>query len=153
MDLNLLVNHIKNLEKKLKDIQAKELSQWEAQADPNPENRMPQEIFKQLKAKLLKEKEEVQSALSKAYETMPEPVNYEEKVIKFKDALSTLRNPEADAGEKNKLLKECIERIEYSRQKPERLTRNPGEKKGTTFTIAGGHWSNPEVNIDVKLKV
>lgn len=144
---------IKSLENKLKQIHAKELAQWEAQADPNPENRMPQDIFKQLKAKLAKEKEEVQQALHKAYETMPEPINYKEKVIKFKDALSTLRNPEADASEKNRLLKECVDRIEYSREKPERLTREPGEKKGTTFTTTGGHWSNPLIDIDVKLKV
>ena len=144
---------IKNLEKKLADIEAKELSQWEAQSDPNPENRMPQAIFKQLNAKLLKEKEEVQLALNKAYETMPEPINYEEKVIKFKDALSTLRNPEADAGEKNKLLKECIDRIEYYRQKPERMKRKPGEKSGTTFTTVGGRWTNTPIEISVKLKV
>ena len=125
---------INNLEKKLKDIQAKELSQWEAQSDPNPENRMPQEIFKQLNAKLLKEKEEVQIALNKAYETMPEPINYEEMIIKFKDALSALRNPDADAGEKNKLLKECIERIEYYR-KP------------------NGRKQNTPIEINVKLKV
>lgn len=142
-------NHIKNLEKKLKDIQAKELAQWEAQADPNPENRMPQEIFKQLNAKLLKEKEEVQCALQKAYESMPEPISYEEKIIKFQDALSTLKNPDADAGEKNKLLKECIERIEYNRAKPQRLTKGGG----VTFTTTGGHWSNPQIYIDVKLKV
>ena len=79
----LHANIIKNLEKKLKDLNAKELAQWEAQSDPNPENRMPQEIFKQLNAKLLKEKDEVQQALNKAYESMPEPVNYEEKVIFF----------------------------------------------------------------------
>lgn len=151
--LKIHQNRIKSLEKKLQDIQAKELSQWEAQSDPNPANRMPQEIFKQLNAKLLKEKEDVQSALNNAYETLPEPVNYKEKVIKFKDALSALRNPEVDAGVKNKLLKECIERIEYTRQKPQRLTKKPGEKSGTTFETAGGRWSNPPVEISVKMKV
>lgn len=151
--IKLHQNLIKNLEKKLKDLQAKELSQWEAQSDPNPENRMPQEIFKQLNAKLLKEKDDVQQALYNAYESMPEPVNYEEKIIKFQDALSALKNPKKDAEEKNKLLKECIDRIDYDRQKPERLSRKPGEKKGTIFKTTGGHWSNPPIQIDVKLKV
>ena len=45
---------IKTLEKKLKDIEAKELAQWEAQASPDPSQRMPAEIFKQLNQKLLK---------------------------------------------------------------------------------------------------
>lgn len=146
-------NLIKNLEKKLKDLQAKELAQWEAQSDPNPENRMPQEIFKQLNAKLLKEKDEVQQALYNAYESMPEPVNYEETVIRFKDALSALRDPKKDAEEKNRLLKLCIDRIDYKREKPQRLMREPGEKKGTRFKTTGGHWSNPPIEIDVKLKV
>lgn len=146
-------NLIKNLEKKLKDIQAKELSQWEAQSDPNPDNRMPQEIFKQLNAKLLKEKDEVQQALYNAYESMPEPINYEEKVVRFKDALSALKNPKVDAEEKNRYLKLCIDRIEYTREQPQRLKREIGEKKGTRFKTTGGHWSNPPIEIDVKLKV
>ena len=66
---------IKNLEKKFKDLQAKELAQWDQQSHPDPAQRMPAEIFKQLNEKLLKEKEEVQQALCKAYEAMPEPVD------------------------------------------------------------------------------
>lgn len=151
--IKLHQNLIKNLEKKLKELQSKELSQWESQSDPNPENRMPQEIFKQLNAKLLKEKDDVQQALYNAYESMPEPVNYEEQLIRFKDALSALKNPKLDPAEKNMHLKSCIDRIEYKREKPERLTRKPGEKKGTIFKSSGGHWSNPPIEINVKLKV
>ena len=146
-------NMIKSLEKKLKSLQDKELAQWEAQSDPNPENRMPQEIFKQLNAKLIKEKTEVQQALKKAYDTIPETINYKEKIVKLNDALSALKNPKIDADEKNKLLKECIDRITYNRAKPERLTRQPGEKKGTTIKTTGGHWTNPTIDLDVKLKV
>lgn len=151
--MRLHQNLIKNLEKKLKDLHAKELSQWEAQTDPNNEDKMPKEIFKELNAKLLKEKDEVQQALCNAYESMPEPINYEEKVIKFKEALSALKNPEIDAEEKNRLIKTCIDRIDYKREKPQRLRKKEGEKRGTTFTTTGGHWSNPPIEIDVKLKV
>ena len=48
---------------------------------------MPQEIFQKLNAKLLNEKEEVRQALCKAYEAVPEPVDYEEKARQFRDAL------------------------------------------------------------------
>lgn len=143
---------IKNLERKLKDLQAKELSQWEAQSDPDEDKRMPQHIFKQLNEKLLNEKAEIQQALCKAYESMPEPVDYEEKIKHFRDALDALRNPDVDPQEKNRLLKVCIERIDYSREKPERLKREPGEKKGTRFTVGGG-WTQPPIEIDVKLRV
>ena len=144
---------IKSLEQKMKDLQAKELSQWEAQSDPDPAKRMPQEIFQQLNAKLLKEKEEVQQALCKAYESMPDPVDYEEKLLKFKDALQALQNPDADPLKQNKLLKACIDRIEYKREKPERIKREPNEKKGTRFKTSGGRWTEPPIELDVTLKI
>lgn len=144
---------IKNLEQKMKDLQAKELSQWEQQSHPDESQRMPPHIFKQLNEKLLKEKEEVQQALCKAYESMPEPVDYEEKLLRFKDALEALKDPEVDAAKQNRLLKACIDRIEYQREKPERLKKEPGEKKGTRFTSVGGRWTNPPIYLDIKLKV
>lgn len=152
---------IKNLEKKMKDLQAKELAQWEAQSDPDEEKRMPQHIFKQLNAKLLKEKEEVHQALCKAYESMPEPVDYEEKIKLFSDALNALRDPNVDAAEKNRLLKRCIDRIEYSREKPERIKSQQvryydKEQKRTRWKSPlnkGGNWTSPPIELDVKLKV
>lgn len=150
---------IKNLEKKKKDLEAREIAQWEKQSDPDPEQRMPPEIFKQLNARLLKEKDEIQQALCKAYESMPEPVDYEEKVKKFRDALNALRDPEADAQTKNRLLKACIERIEYSREKPERLRSDAkrvtvnGRRIKPDGLPRGGSWTNPPIEIDVKLKV
>ena len=152
---------IKNLEKRLKDLQTQEVAQWEAQTHPDPAKRMPEEIFKQLNAKLLKDKEEVQEALCNAKKSMPDPVDYEEKLLRFKDALNTLRDPEADAAEKNKLLKACIERIDYSREQPERIKSQQiryydKEQKRTRYKSplsTGGNWTNPPIELDVKLKV
>lgn len=150
---------IKNLEKKMKDLQAKELSQWEAQSDPDPSKRMPHEIFKQLNEKLLKEKEEVQQALCKAYESMPEPVDYEEKIAMFQDALDALRDSKVDALKKNKLLKACIERIEYNRKPPERIKSQQkrvtinGKRTTVSPLQTGGNWTAPPIELDVKLKV
>lgn len=152
---------IKNLEAKKAELEAKELAQWEAQADPNPDNRMPQHIFKALNDRLLKEKEEVQQALCKAYESMPEPVDYEEKIMLFQNALDTLRNPDSSAAEKNKLLKACIDRIEYHREKPQRVKSqqvryyDPTVKK-TRYKSplkTGGNWTVTPIELDVKLKV
>lgn len=143
---------IKNLKKRMEDINARELAQWEQQSHPDPAQRMPAEIFKQLNEKLLKEKEEVQQALCKAYEAMPEPINYEEKLVKFKDALYALKDPKVDAATKNRLLKACIERIEYSRERPQRMTREEAEKQGIPLRV-GGKWTSPPIEIDVKLRV
>ena len=167
-DADSVIHHekmIKSLEKRLKDIEARELSQWEAQSDPDPSKRMPQAIFKQLNDKLLKEKDEVQEALHNAFLTKPNPVDYETKIAKFRDALDALQNPDVDAAKKNSLLKDCIERITYSRERPERV-KNPEKKtyrngredgKGRRLKPnplkTGATWTNPPVEIDVKLKV
>lgn len=156
---------IKSLEKRLHEIEARELSQWEAQSDPDPSKRMPQAIFKQLNEKLLKEKDEVQEALLKAYSTKPNPVDYEAKIVKFRDALDALQNPDMDAAKKNSLLKDCIERINYSRERPERVkntekkTYRNGREDGKGRRLkpnplkTGATWTNPPVEIEVKLKV
>lgn len=146
----LHVKLIQNLEKKMKDLQAKELSQWESQSHPDLSKRMPHEIFQQLNAKLLKEKEEVQLALCKAKESMPDPVDYEEKLTRFQNAIDALRDPETDNELKNELLKACIERIDYYKEKPVR--KPPANGKGT-FPMTKSTWTNPPIELDVKLKV
>lgn len=152
---------VKRLEAKRKELDAKEIAQWEAQADPDPSKRMPEHVFKVLNERLLKEKEEVRQALCKAYESMPTPVDYEEKLCRFRDALEALDDPDASAQKKNKLLKDCIDRIDYTRKKAERVksqqvryydkeqkrTRNRSPLK------TGGNWTSNPIELDVKLKV
>ena len=146
-------NLINALEKKLKDINARELSQWEAQSNPDPSMRMPQDIFRQLNERLQKEKVDVQEALHQAYETIPPSVNYVEKVQTFRDALNALTDSERSAAEKNRLLRDCIERIEYYREKPVRLKKGEGVKKGEQFKEVGGKWTNPDIDLELHLKV
>lgn len=151
---------IKNLETKQKELEEKELAQWEAQADPDPAKRMPQHIFQQLNEKLLKEKEDVRQALCRAYESMPEPVNYEEKIAQFTEALNALNSHDVDAETKNRLLKACIDRIEYHREAPQRIRSQQvryydKEQKRTRHKSplnTGGNWTSPEIVLDVILK-
>jgi DNA invertase Pin-like site-specific DNA recombinase len=152
---------IKNLEKRLAELEQKELAQWEAQADPNPENRMPPEIFKQLNAKVVKEKEETKKALLTAHETMPTPVDYQNRIYRFRDALEALRDDSVSAEKKNNLLKACIERIEYYRKPPERTKSQKvryydtmAKRTKTKSSLStGGNWTTYPIEIDVKLKV
>ena len=137
----LHIDLISNLEKKIKDLEAQELSQWKMQSDPNPDNRMPQHIFKELNEQLLKEKEEVRDALCKAKESIPQPINYKNKILKFKDALNALRDPNISAKIKNDYLKNIIERIDYSRPPIVRITKENAHlyeedtKKGLQYHI------------------
>ena len=154
---------LKTLEKKMQDLEAKELAQWEAQSNPDPSQRMPTEIFKKLNEKLLKEKEEVREAMCNARKSAPNPTDYEEKLYRFREALDALLNPEVDAQQKNRLLKACIDRIDYKREAPQRVknpekktrknTRLKGECVKQNALPVGGLWTNPPIEIDVKLKV
>ena len=127
---------IGNLKKKLDDIQARELSQWESQSDPDPSKRMPQHIFQALNSKLVKEREETEKALEQAYKTMPTKIDYEQKLITFKTALEALKDDTKSVATKNKLLKQCIKRITYS--------RTGGKRKM-------GEWENTPMELDVQL--
>lgn len=155
---------LKQLEKKMQELEAKELAQWEAQSHPDPTQRMPPHIFAMLNEKLLKEKEEVKEAMCNARKSMPTPVDYRETVVRFQEALDALLNPEVDAQTKNRLLKACIERIDYNRETPQRIKREK-RRRGKRVTIDGKRvyipipdplterWTNPPMEIDIKLKV
>lgn len=112
---------VSGLERKLKDLEEKEVSQWEAQYDP--ELAMPTHIFKKLNEKLLKEKEEVKLSLSKAKESMPKPVNYKEKINKFTDALNTLKDENISIKIKNQYLRDIIDQITIERPPAIKLTK------------------------------
>lgn len=148
---------IKQLKAKQEELLKKELSQWEKYTEEN----MPKEIFDKLNEKVLKEKEEIQEALCKAYESMPTRIDYEEKVYRFKDALEALKDPEVPADKKNAFLKACIDRIDYKREKAERIKSQQTryydkELKKTRWTSplnTGGNWSNPQIELNIKLRV
>ena len=127
-------NLISNLEKKIKELEAQELSQWKMQSDPNPDNRMPQHIFKQLNEEILKEKEEVRDALCKARDALPEPVDYKTKILKFTDALTMLKDPNISAKIKNEYLKDIVERIDYERPPIVRITK----KNAHMYSVESG---------------
>ena len=121
--IELYKNLIKDLERKLKDLETKEKLQWEAKHHPDPDERMPAHIFKELNGKLLKEKEEVTNALCKAQDTVPNPIDYREQIIKFTDTIEKLEDPNLDATTKNRHLRDIVERIEYYRPPNVKLTK------------------------------
>ena len=157
----LHANLIRRLEARRLELDEKEISQWEAQANPDPSKRMPDHVFQILNEKLLKEKEEVRQALCKAYESMPEPVDYAEKKRSFQDALDALSDPDASVEKKNKLLKACIERMTYNREKAVRIKSqqeryyDPVQKRTRHRSPlnTGGNWTQTPIELDVKLKV
>lgn len=130
---------VKTLEVKLSELETKELKQWEALHDPDPAKQMPQQIFQKLNDKLLIEKDEIKKALCEAKSTMPRPVNYEEKIMKFTEVLEILQDPDVSAKIKNQYLRDIIERIDYSRPPNVKITKKNatryGEKTGKGMRV------------------
>lgn len=138
-DFNL--KQLKNLEKKLTDLNAKEVALWEAQLDET--NRMPQNVFQALTDKLIKERSDIESAIKNIKTTISEPATREAQLVTLKKALDALLDPDMSATEKNHFLKACIERIDYRREVPQRIK---GKGKGR-------EWTSPPIEVNVKMKV
>jgi len=119
---------VAQLEKRLRELQELEIAQW----DEKTKGGMPAHVFERLNSQTVAEIEEVQQALCDARDSMPEPINLQDKVTNFRAALEALQNPDVPAAEQNKLIKECIERITYSRK---RVGNNGHPRKGEQTPI------------------
>lgn len=127
---------VERLEKRLHELQELEIAQWDAKTKGG----MPAHVFERLNGQTLAELEEVQQALCTARDSIPQPVNLQEKRATFQAALDALQDPEAPAREKNKLIKKCVERITYSRK---RKGNNGHTRKGEETPI----------HLDIQLRV
>ncbi len=104
---------VERMEKRLDELRKQEVQQWKEKM----KNGMPEHVFKQLNEPLVAEIEDLEHDLCEARNATPEPINLGEKIVTLKAALEALQDPEAPIKKKNKLLKACIERITYSREK------------------------------------
>lgn len=104
---------VERMEKRLAELRKMEVQQWAEKM----KNNMPEHVFKALNDPTVQEIREIEDALHEAKHAIPEPVDLEEKVVTLQAALDALQDPEAPIKEKNQLVKKCIERITYSREK------------------------------------
>lgn len=113
---------IAKLEKRLAELERLELAQWEKYTL----EAMPKHVFDQLNQKVIQEKESVQRDLKVARETVPQKVDFARKRETFVTAVNSLKDPDISIREKNLLLKQCIEKIVYSRKKKDSDNRRFG---------------------------
>lgn len=145
-------NMVKQLEKRMEELQAKEVRLWEEKVEGT--NNMPDHIFQNLRDKILAEKEKVRQALCKAAESVPKPIDYENKLVTFKKALEAIKDPNTEARITNNLLKACIERITYTRKPSLRLSADKYEELGIKpEEIKRGGWYTPPFELEIKLRV
>lgn len=72
-----------------------------------------EDTFTRRHKKLMVEMEDLKSRIFQAKQNMPKDVDYGEKIIKLKEAISGMRNNVLSIEEKNKLLRAVIEKIIY----------------------------------------
>ena len=70
--------------------------------------------FKERKAVWADRIARMTSELEELQKHKPEEVNYNEKAIKFTEVLNALQDPETPAKVQNELLKDILQRIDYS---------------------------------------
>ena len=140
---NFHEKQLKKLEKDLADINSKEITMWESQFDADESKRVPQHIFNALTEKLSKERWEVETAIANIKEILAKPVSDEKQKANFQKALDALLDDKMSIADKNHLLKACIEKVEYHRDRPEKL-RGKG---------VGRQWTSPPIELKIKLNV
>ena len=114
-------DYIKSLYSRLSGLDKKEEALWEKFTDEG----MPRKILDSLLAKNEQQKKEI-SALIEAAEEEPVPVDYQERIVTFSETIEALNNPAIPADSKNALLKACIKRITYSRERGKRAHNQKG---------------------------
>ena len=133
------------LEKKLKDIEYKELSLWEKYT----EDKMPKNVFDNLRQKIEQEKESTEVLLKNAINDMPERIDYEKQIASFHEAIEGMADDSISAEAKNTLLRACIKKILYSR---------PGAVRGSKEDVKEGQsyergWIQSQPHIDITLNL
>ncbi len=128
------------LEKKIRDLEAKELSLWEKYA----EDGMPKDIFEKLRDKTLSEKESAIQELKSAKSNTKKVVNYQERLVTFREAVNIIRDGKAPVEEQNRLIQACISDIRYYRDAPKKKLK--GEN-----TVKGWEVTDFRLEIDMKL--
>lgn len=74
------------------------------------------DVFIQRNDKLAKEREKAQKKLKQLLSNMPKNINYEDKILEFKNVIAILKDKSINAEVKNKALKTIISKIEYKNE-------------------------------------
>lgn len=98
------------LEKQMEEYRAQE----EKQFDLLETGVYSQDVFERRNAALRDKMENCQKQIYQTKATMPEAVDYVERVAALKDAIEVLNDPDASPAEKNKLVRAIVKRIEFT---------------------------------------
>lgn len=101
---------IKHLEDEMRGYHEQEETQYELLET----KKYTQELFDKRNAVLRQKMSECEARLKKARAALPNAVNYEDKIIQLKDAITALKDDSLTPKEKNIRLKAIVERVEVA---------------------------------------
>lgn len=104
----------RKLVKKLEQQMAEYRDQEEKQYELLETRKYTPELFERRNAALRAKMDECQAQIHKAKSTLPESVNYAERIAKLQDAIAMLKDPAATVLEQNKALKAIVDRIDFT---------------------------------------
>lgn len=98
---------LKNLEEEMKGYREQEETQYELLET----KKYTQELFDKRNAALRQKMSECELRIKKAIQSMPNAIDYEEKVVQLKEAIQTLKDNSETPAEQNMILKRIIDKI------------------------------------------
>lgn len=117
------------LVQRLRDLEEKETAIWEKYTEG-----MPRKVFDELLSKNKAERDQTEELLRQADENAPRKIDYLERIAAFTAALNLLHDETATPAQQNELLKRCINRLTYSRERGSRK-RADGKRGWDTASI------------------
>lgn len=129
------------IQKRLLQKLEKQMAEYRDQEDKQYElletGKYSQDLFDRRNAALRAKMEDCQAQIYAAKKSMPESVDYAERIAKLQDAIAMLKDPEATPAEKNKVLKAIIERIDFTGSPSDRQNKKRQNRTGVDpFSIA-----------------
>ena len=110
------------------------LSQEEKQFELLETGTYTTEVFGRRHNELIAKIDACKEAIESARATMPEFVDYAERIVSLENAIAALRDDDMTAEEKNMILKSIIKRVEFTGE-PHDGTDQRGKKPAENFTL------------------
>lgn len=117
----------------------KQMAEFVEQEDKQYEfletGRYTQDVFDRRHGTLRAKMEECQRQIYQTKQTMPNAVDYAERVVALEKAIAIFKDSEATPEEKNRLLKAIVERIEFTGEPSIGPNRKGVPQQGSKFTL------------------
>lgn len=129
--LKIQQKQLAKLEKQLREFEEQEDKQFELLET----GLYSQDVFERRHTALHGKMEACREEIFKTKQSMPQSVDYAERVKALEDAIEMFKDPEATPEQKNKLLRSIVERIEFTGIPSDHLNKKRNKHNYSEFTL------------------